>query len=129
MTRRGATLLEAVVSITILSLAMISLMGIIAQYVDGEARARARLRAVHLAAERLEVVRALGPEELRPRVDETATGGFPPPFDSYVWRVWIGRVEEVPALLAVDVLVEWDGGRMPLSTVLYRPALRSLALE
>lgn len=121
MTRDGATLLEAVVSVTIVSLAMVSLMGILAQHVDGEARARVRVRAAHLAEHRLEMIRALDPPDLRPMIGEVAVGVFAPPFDAFRWRTAIRPEDEAPGLLRVDVLVEWDRGRLPLSALLYRP--------
>ena len=120
MTRDGSTLLEAVVSVAIVSLAMVSLMGILAQHVDSEARAQARVRAAHLAEQRLETIRALDATDLPPRIGEVAVGAFSPPFEAFRWRTTL-RADDASGLLRVDVVVEWDGGRFPLSTRLYRP--------
>lgn len=122
MTRDGATLLEAVVSIAVLSFAMVSLMGLLAQTVDGRRRAEARIRAAHLAEQRLEEVRALDPADLRRMIGEVSRGGFSPPFQAFRWRTSIRSADEATGLIGVDVVVEWDGSRFPLSTLLYRPA-------
>lgn len=121
MTRAGATLLEAVVSIAILSVAMVSLMGILAQHVDGRRRAEGRVRAAYLAEQRLEIIRALDAEELRRMIGEESDGAFASPFDSFRWRATVRSADDARGLVEVDVLVEWEGGRFPISTLMYRP--------
>lgn len=121
MTRDGVTLLEAVVAIAILSLAMVSAVGILAQSVDGRRQAEARVRAAFLAEQRLELVRALGPAELRRTIGEVTRGEFAPPFQAYRWAASIRSQDDVSGLVAIDVLVEWAGGRLPLSTLIARP--------
>ena len=117
----GSTLLEAVVAVTILSVTMISVLGIVAQHVDGAARVRSRVTAAHLAEQRIEAVRALDAEALHASVGDAPTRTFPGPFTAYRWRTSVRRAHDDPSLVLVQVLVEWPAGDLRLSSLLYRP--------
>lgn len=121
MARNGFTLLEAMVSLAILSMVGISALGAVGRDLDAAARGRTALEAAALAEDRLEGLRLLDVAELAALPDSVASGGFPAPLDAYGWRSDVEPVGDAPGLYDVHVEVAWDGGSRALRARLYRP--------
>jgi type II secretion system protein I len=120
-TRPGFSLLEAVVALAILGLAAVAALTAVAAELRAAGSARDAMEAVALAGIRLERLRLLPAEDLRPLADSLARGRFDPPFDRYHWSADVRRARDESDLLEVTVLVEWDSGSHGLTTRLFRP--------
>lgn len=120
--RAGFTLLEAAVSLAILSLVGLAALGAVQRDLDAAVRSRTALESAALAEDRLEAVRLLDPDELEILPDSVAGGTFPPPLDGYRWTVEVVTVGDVPGLYDVTVEIAWAEGGRPLRARLYRPA-------
>jgi hypothetical protein len=107
--RAGATLLVAV-----------SVTGVVSQLVANGSRVQTRVRAAHLAEERLEAARALRPDVAQALVGDTVAGRFAPPFDRFAWSTAFRSLNQAYGLIGVEVVITWDQGTFVLSTTLYR---------
>ena len=121
MARSGFTLLEAMVSLAILSLVGISALGAVGRDLDAATRARAALEAAALAEDRLEVVRMLDAAALAAPPDSVARGRFQPPFSAFGWRTEVDPVGDAPGLYDVRIEVLWENRARTLRARLYRP--------
>lgn len=121
-TRRGFSLLEAVVALTLVSLVAVGALGAAAAELRTLDRVRHNLEAQLLAEDRLAALRLLSRTELSPLPDSLQRGRFAPPYDSYTWRATSGGLLEHPSLFELQVVVESDGSEYGLVTQVYRPA-------
>ncbi len=121
MNREGFTLLEAAVSLTILSLAGLAALGAVQRDLDAAVRSRTALETAALAEDRLELVRLLGNADLESLPDSIARGRFEPPLEGYGWVVDVVSVGDAPGLYDVVVTILWADGRRPLRARLFRP--------
>lgn len=122
--RTGFTLIEAAVSLTIVSITAIAALAAGAAEVRSADRAQRQLAALALAQDRLAAVELLAPAALRPLADSLAHGAFAPPFDGYAWTITARPTLATNDLVDVDVRVEWSGGAYALTERLYRPVRR-----
>lgn len=120
-TREGFTLLEAVVSLAILSLVGVAALGAVGRDLDAAGRARTALESAALAEDRLEAMRLLDASDLASLPDSVARSRFPVPFDTYRWTANAEPVGDAPGLHDVTVTVLWEGGRRQLRARFYRP--------
>lgn len=121
MSRSGFTLLEAMVSLAILSLVGIAALGAVGRDLDAAGRARTALESAALAEDRLEVVRMLELVDLAAPPDSIARGRFAAPFAEYAWRTDVEPVADAPGLFDVRIDVLWGDGIRTLRARLYRP--------
>lgn len=122
--RAGFSLLEAVVALTIVSLAAVGALGAGAAEMRTLDRVRHGLGAHLLAEDRVAALRLLSRAELSPLVDSLRRGRFAPPFDAYRWEASSRNLPEHRALFELRVLVRSDVAEYALDTRVYRP-LRS----
>lgn len=127
MRRDGFTLLEAMVSLAILSLVGVAALGAAGRDLDVATRARAALQAVALAEDRLEAVRILKWEDLAAPPDSIAQGQFAEPFARYSWRAVVEPVVQGGDLYDVTIEVQGDRASRSLSARIYRPPDRETA--
>lgn len=117
----GFTLLEAVVSLAILSVASIAALAAVSRDLEGAFRTRAALESAALAEDRLEAVRLLSTSDFAAPPDSVTRGHFAPPFEAYTWRTDIEPVLGIPGLYDVRIDVIWRRGQRPVETRIYRP--------
>ncbi|MEJ2218706.1 MAG: type II secretion system protein [Gemmatimonadota bacterium] len=118
--RGGFTLLEATVSLVILSLVGLAALGAVDRDLDAAIRSRTALESSALAADRLEAVRLVDAAGIASLPDSIAHGRFGPPFEAYSWNADARAVPGAPGLYDVRIEVTWTGGTRSLETWLYR---------
>ncbi|HEV8356845.1 MAG TPA: type II secretion system protein [Gemmatimonadales bacterium] len=125
--RRGFSLLEAVIALTIVSLAIVAGLGAFAAELRVAGKARTAVELETLARESLAGLWLVPAQLLRPLPDSLRHGRFEPPFERYAWTRTVRPVLGTPDLLHAVVEVTGADGRFALETRLYRPAPRSFA--
>jgi prepilin-type N-terminal cleavage/methylation domain-containing protein len=120
--RRGFTLLEAAVAMTIVGLVGAGALGAVAADLRAGARAQRLLPAAAFAQERMAILDLADPHALRMLPDSLAHGTLPKPFEDYSWRATVKEVRGEPTLVELAVQVEWPEGSYALSERRYRPA-------
>jgi len=124
-TERGFSLLEAVIALTIVSLAIVAGLGAFGAElrVAGQARNAVELEA--LAQEAMTGLVLLPGPLLRPLPDSLRHGQFEIPFERLAWRRTVRPVRGAPDLLDAPVEVTGPDGKFSLETRLYRPLPRN----
>lgn len=118
MGRRGFTLLEVVVALTVTGVVLSAVLGISAATLRASRRAVAEASAAALAESVLEGQRL----ELRALlVSGNQEGRFPPPFEEYTWHASARPVPEEERLIGIRVEVVWPEGEFTLETRARRP--------
>lgn len=120
--RNGFTLLEASVSLAVLSLVGLAALGAVQQDLDFARRARGGIEATALLEDRLEAVRLLESNDLELLPDSLVRGTFAPPFEAFRWTVHVDPVAHTPGLYDVVVEVTRDEKRRQITARLYRPS-------
>ncbi len=85
MSKRGFTLMEATLALTLLVVGMLSLAGGFSQIVKAQAAVKQKLTAIFLAATKLTELRSLNLSET-----EQLNGAFDEPFGTYSWQAQFG---------------------------------------
>ena len=89
--RRGITLFETVVALTIVSITAISALAAVASELRTAERARRAMETEVLANVRLDVLNLLTDQELQALPDSVKKGTFDPPLNEYGWETAAGR--------------------------------------
>jgi type II secretion system protein I len=116
----GFSLLEAIVALTIVSLAGVAALSAIGTQLRSANRAQQYLEAAALAEERLAAIDLADEAELEFLPDSITRGTFTEPMAGYDWRASSRRVPGEDHLFDVTVAVWWEEGEVELSTRLYR---------
>jgi Tfp pilus assembly protein PilV len=122
--RAGFSLLEAVFALAILGLASVTMLATLGADLRAAERAQRSTEAASLAADRLERIRILPADALRPLADSLARGAFERPLDGYRWRSTVRPVRDEPDLVEVHVRIDWASGSYGVQSRLYRPRPR-----
>jgi prepilin-type N-terminal cleavage/methylation domain-containing protein len=117
--RRGATLVETLVALAIVSLVAASAFEATAAQTRLTDHALRVAHAEWLARERLAMLRALSREELASLPADIASGRYPPPNDAFTWRVGVTPVSGELDLFEANVEITWANGSFALHTRLY----------
>lgn len=125
--RRGFTLIEALVALTVLGVAVVAATGAFAGGFRAQRAVERHGIAVALADARLAEMELYEDDSLA-SYGRARDGRFAPPFDAYRWRAIVRRDSVVPALVGAAVLVAWERGEYTLETTFYRPAPVTRAL-
>ena len=119
--RRGFTLLEAAVAMTIVAIIGVAALGAFGADLRAADRARQTLPAAALAREQLAILNLVDAHTLRMLPDSLGQGTFSKPFDNYQWRATAKEVRGEPALVELTVRVEWAEGAYAVTERRYRP--------
>ena len=119
--RRGFTLLEAIVALTILGLAGVSTMEALGGEVRSAERARLATTATALAENRLATLALLPRAELDVLPESLSQGGFQAPMDGYRWTATVRPVLGERDLYEARVTVSNGETDYSLATRMYRP--------
>jgi type II secretion system protein I len=114
---RGFTLLEALVALTIVGMASITVLGAFSTEVRTADRAIRSAEAAAVAQERLAHVRVAQREVFRLLPDSLRRGTD----GEYAWSVSAERSRSIEGLVDVEVQVSWDAGALSVASELYRP--------
>jgi prepilin-type N-terminal cleavage/methylation domain-containing protein len=120
--RRGFTLLEAAVALTIVSLTAVGALAAIAAELRTADRARHLVEAESLATQRLGTIELLALGEPAALPDSLAHGTFAPPLDDYRWAASERLVLGAGELVDLTVQIAWPDGAYRLTKRLYRPS-------
>jgi len=124
MSRRGNggfTLVEAMVALTIMGLAVVTLLTATARAVEAERGAVAHREAVTLADAKLNELAGL-PRWALAEYAGRKGGRFSGELDRYEWTANVEISPDSPRLLLAEVVVRWPEGSVALETTLYRVA-------
>ncbi len=124
--RAGFSLLEAVIALTIVSLAIVAGVGAFSAELRVAAKARTAAELDALARETLASLTLVPGALLQPLPDSLRQGRFEPPFERYAWSRTVRPLRGTPDLFDAVVEVTGPDGRASLETRLYRPVLRRL---
>lgn len=119
--RTGFSLMEAMVALTVVGLAAVSMLATVGAELRTASRIRTSLEAHALAEDKLAAVRLLSRDELDRLGDSLRQGQFPAPFQSYRWEASTRETAESKDLFEVAVGIRWEDGSYDLATRLYRP--------
>ena len=118
--RRGITLFEAVVAITIVGMTSIAALETSAGEMRAAERARRALEVEALATSRLDFMELLIDRELQALPDSVETGTFEPPLNEYSWKTTSTPLADQAGVYDVHVTVDWKSGSYTLRSYLYR---------
>jgi len=118
--RKGISLLEAVVAIAIVGITSVSALEAVGGDMRTAERARRAIVVEALAGSRLEFMDLLTDRELQALPDSVESGKFPAPLDEYSWKTTSGSVSDQPGVYAVRVTIDWPSGSYVVRTYQYR---------
>ena len=121
--RRGFTLLEAVVATMIIGVVSAGALSAFAADLRAADLAQRMLPAAALAQDRLTVLETSGSLALEVLPDSLARGRFTAPFDDYSWTASAHRLRALPGLIEVKINISWDAGSFALLERRYEPSL------
>ena len=117
--RAGFTLLEAVVSLAIISIVAVATLAEVGAQLRAMDHAQHTTEAAMLAQDRLVAVQLFGAMDLPSLPDSLTAGRFPPPLNLYTWQAMVEPISQVEGLNTVSVQINWPGGAYTLSSRLY----------
>jgi len=119
--RRGFSLLEALVALTIVGLAAVAVLRAYGGEIRSAERARWTITAAALAQEQLAHLRLAPRPTLDFLPDSLRRGRFAPPFERFTWTAAAARVQSQRALFDVRLQVADSTGALERAARLYRP--------
>ena len=120
LARPGFSLLEAVVALAIVGVTAVAALASVGAELRAAGDARTILEAEALAVHRLSSIEMLTAEQLQRIPDSLARGAFDPPFERYRWTASSEPVLGEEGLTEVQIEIAWEGGSLPLRTLLFR---------
>ncbi len=118
--RPGFSLLEAVVALAIVGVTAVAALASVGAELRAAGDARTMLEAEALAVHQLSTIEMLTAEQLQRIPDSLARGQFDAPFERYRWTASSEPVLGEEGLTEVRVDIAWEGGSLPLRTLLFR---------
>ncbi len=118
--RRGISLLEAVIGLTIVGMTAIAALSAAAAEMRTAERSRRAIEAASLATQRLNLLPLLTRNQLLSLPDSIKRGRFDPPLDEYRWTTEITTRPDEQGIYDVVVHIEWKEGAYTVYTALYR---------
>jgi len=119
-TRRGVSLLEAVVAVAIVGMTAVSALEAAGGDMRAAERSRRAIEAEALATSRLDFIDLLNDRELQALPDSVEKGKFDPPLDEYSWKTTSTPLADQAGVYTIHVTVEWPSGSYTLRSYAYR---------
>ena len=118
--RRGITLFETVVALTIVSITAISALAAVASELRTAERARRAMETEVLANVRLDVLNLLTDQELQALPDSVKKGTFDPPLNEYGWETAAGAVTGQAGVYDLTLAITWPRNSYTVHSAQYR---------
>jgi type II secretory pathway pseudopilin PulG len=118
--RRGITLFETVVALTIVSITAISALAAVAGELRTAERARRAMETEVLANARLDFLNLLTDQELQALPDSVKKGTFDPPLNEYGWETAVSAVTGQAGVYDVTLAITWPKNRYLVHSAQYR---------
>jgi type II secretory pathway pseudopilin PulG len=118
--RKGVSLLEAVVAVTIVGMTAISALEAVGSDMRTAERSRRAIEVEALATSRLQFMNLLTDQELQSLADSVSKGTFPAPLNEYSWKTTSAPLSEQAGVYVVHVTIDWPSGSYVVRTYAYR---------
>jgi type II secretory pathway pseudopilin PulG len=119
-TRKGISLLEAVVAVAIVGMTSVAALESVGSGMRTAEKSKREIEAEALASSRLEFMDLMTDRELQALPDSVESGKFLAPLDEYTWKTTSTASEEQVGIYDVRITVSWATGSYTLKTYLYR---------
>jgi Tfp pilus assembly protein PilV len=118
--RRGISLMEAVVAVAIVGMTSIGALEAVGGGMRTAERSRRAIEAEALATSRLQFMDLMSDQELRALPDSVAKGKFDKPLEEYAWTTTSAAYGDQAGVYDIRVTVTWPSGSYTLKTYEYR---------
>ena len=118
--KRGITLFESVVAITIVSLTAVAALEAVAAELRTAERARRAIEAQALLDMRLDFLNLMSDQELLSLPDSVKKGQFDPPMNEYGWTTTSAADPDQSGVYDITLSILWPGNSYTVNTAQYR---------
>lgn len=118
--RKGVSLLEAVVAVTIVGMTAIGALEAVGSDMRTAERSRRAIEVEALATSRLQFMNLLTDQELQSLADSVSKGTFPAPLNEYSWKTTSTPLSDQAGVYDVRVTIGWPSGSYVVRTYAYR---------
>jgi len=118
--RRGITLFESVVALTIVSITAISALAAVASELRTAERARRAMETEVLAIVRLDFLNLLTDQELQALPDSVKKGTFEAPLNEYGWETASNAVTGQAGVYDITLAITWPKNSYTVHSAQYR---------
>jgi type II secretory pathway pseudopilin PulG len=118
--RRGISLLEAVVAVSIVGMTAISALESVGGGMRTAEKSKRAIEAEALASTRLDFVNLMTDRELQALPDSVASGKLSRPLDDYQWKTTAAPIDDQAGVYDVRVVITWPAGSYTVKTYVYR---------
>src|ERR1700754_778686 len=113
-TRRGVSLLEAVVAIAVVGMTAVSALESVGAGMRAAEKSRRAIEAEALATSRLEFMDFMSDKQLQSLPDSVQSGKWVAPLDEYSWKTTAAPLNDQAGVFDVRITVAWEGGSYTL---------------
>ena len=118
--RRGITLFETVVALTIVSITAISALAAVGSELRTAERARRAMETEVLAVARLDMLNLLTDQELQALPDSVKKGTFDAPLNEYGWDMSAAAVTGQAGVYDITLAITWPRNSYTVHSAQYR---------
>lgn len=118
--RKGVSLLEAVVAVTIVGMTAIGALEAVGSDMRTAERSRRAIEVEALATSRLQFMNLLTDQELQSLADSVSKGTFPAPLNEYSWKTTSTPLSDQAGVYDLRVTIGWPSGSYVVRTYAYR---------
>jgi len=118
--RRGVSLMEAVVAVTIVGITAVAALEAVGSDMRTAERARRAIETESLANTRLQFLTLMTDRDLQALPDSVAAGKFDKPLDEYSWKTTSTPLDDQAGVYDVRVTINWPAGSYLVRTYAYR---------
>lgn len=118
--RRGITLFETVVALTIVAITAISALSAVGIGLRAAERSRRAIETEVLANARLDFLNLLTDQELQALPDSVKKGTFDPPLNEYGWETSASAVSGQAGVYDITLAITWPSDRYIVHSAQYR---------
>lgn len=120
MNRRGFSLFETLVALTVVALVASSAMKVIASGMSAAEQSQRAIEAQSLMSSRLEAVGLMTDDELRSVPDSMAQGVFDYPLNQYAWTMQVYPDDRYEGLYQIQLNIVGEDNLFTATTYAYR---------